>query len=274
MPPENPPPPKSSLYSRFIPREELSSFEAWSPGALSASGGAPPGPRSGVSAANSARGDADPAAQLRAARQAGYQDGYRDGLVALEGFKQSFAQAMTAQIGALLASTTGQLDALQHDMAGSLTDSATRLAQQIVRSELATRPELVADVAHQALDALMLSARHITLRVHPDDQPLVAQGAGDVLAARGARLIADASIERGGCRVDSDIGHVDASIESRWRRCVAALGSERAWDDAGGSDTDAGEASSLVAATAAPGAITPPAAELDSGTPGGAPKLP
>jgi flagellar assembly protein FliH len=272
MPPENTPPPKASLYSRFIPREELSSFEAWAPGALSASAGAPSSPRSGVSAPSNPRGEGGPAAQLRAARQAGYQDGYRDGLVALEGFKQSFAQTMTAQIGALLASIAGQLDALQHDMAGALADSATRLAQQIVRSELATRPELVADVAHQALDALMLSARHITLRVHPDDQPLVAQGAGDVLAARGARLIADASIERGGCRVDSDIGHVDASIESRWRRCVAALGSERAWDDAEDSDAGATEAPSGV--TAAPGAIAPPAPGLDSGAPGGAPNLP
>ena len=229
-------PPKASPYSRFIPREELSSFEAWTPDALSASATGAPNGRSGNGLTSAPRAEQDLAAQLRAARQAGYQDGYRDGLVALDGFKQSFAQQSSAQIGALLQSVGTQLDALQQEMASALADSAVRLAFQIVRTELATRPEQVAEVAEQALDALMLSARHITLRVHPDDQPLVAQGAGDVLAARGARLIADPSMQRGGCVVDSDIAHVDASLPSRWRRCVAALGSELAWENADGAD--------------------------------------
>ena len=230
MPPSSSAPPKTSPYSRFIPREELSSFEAWTPdalaGAADASGRPTVGPMPG------ARAEQGPAALLRAARQAGYQDGYRDGLVALDGFKQSFASQTTAQIGALLHSVGAQLDALQQDMASALADAATRLARQIVRSELATRPELVADVAQQALEALLLSARHITLRVHPDDQPLIAHGAADVLAARGARLIADAAVARGGCLIESDVGSIDASIPSRWRRSVAALGSEQAWDAA------------------------------------------
>ena len=81
-----------------------------------------------------------------------------------------------------------QLAALQQDMARALAATATQLARQIVRSELATRPELVAAVAQEALDTLLLSAQHITLRVHPDDHALVAQAPAEVLAARGARL--------------------------------------------------------------------------------------
>jgi flagellar assembly protein FliH len=255
-PPSSPAPPKSTPYARFIPREELSTFEAWTPGALSRDANAPPSPGHGRRASD--KGQDDSAAQLRAARQAGYQDGYRDGLVALDGFKQSFAQATTAQVGQLLGSVGTQLDALQQQMASAIADAATRLAEQIVRSELSTRPELVADVASQALDALMLSARHITLRVHPDDQPLVAQGAHDVLAARGARLIADPAVQRGGCIVDSDIAHIDASLESRWRRSVAALGSQRAWDDA--------PSPAAISTTAAPSApetaVEPSATDL------------
>ena len=83
--------------------------------------------------------------------------------------------------------------------------------------------ELVATVAQEAIDALLLSARHITVRVHPDDQPLVAQGAADVLQARSARLIADPAIARGGCLVDSDIASVDGTVASRWRRAAASL---------------------------------------------------
>jgi len=218
------------LYSRFIPREELSSFESWSFGDVSA-GVAPVG----APGAREAEAPLDPAElqaqQLRAARQSGYQDGYRDGLVALEGFKQSFASQTTTQVGALVRSVGEQLDALQQEMARALAATATSLARQVLRSELATRPECVTQVAEQALDALLLSARHIVLRVHPDDHALIAAGSADAIAARGARLVADAQIARGGCRIESDIGLVDATVDERWRRAVASLGSDLAWHD-------------------------------------------
>jgi flagellar assembly protein FliH len=230
-------PPKASPYSRFIPREELNSFAAWNPGTLTGGnrGGDQAAANAGLRRAadkETARPNAaeDLAAQLRAARQSGYQDGYRDGLVALESFKQSFAGQMTAQIGLLTQSMGDQLDALEQQMAQCLALSATQLARQIVRSELSVRPELVEAVAREATEALLLSARHITLRVHPDDQPLVAQGAADVLAARGARLIADGSIARGGCLVESDIGVLDATLQARWSRCAAALGNDESWE--------------------------------------------
>ena len=214
------------LYSRFIPREELSSFASWSFGDVSGTAAtAAPGREADV--------PSDPAEllaqQLRAARQAGYQDGYRDGLVALEGFKQSFASQTTTQVGALVRSVGEQLDALQQEMARALAASAASLARQVLRSELAARPECVAAVAEQAIDALLLSARHIVLRVHPDDHALITGSSAEAIEARGARLVADATIGRGGCRVESDIGQVDATIDERWRRAVAALGSELTW---------------------------------------------
>lgn len=214
----------ASMYARFIPREELSSFAAWSPGSLSGE------EEAAAAAAEPALSPEEQQAEaLRAARQGGYHDGYRDGIAALESFKQSFASQATAQVGALMQSYGDQMDLLQQAMASALADAATALARQVVRGELAANPQQVAMVAREALETLLLSARHVTVRVHPDDQPLVAQGAEEVLAARGARLLADAGVTRGGCIVESDIGIIDASIESRWRRAAAALGSEAPW---------------------------------------------
>lgn len=233
---KNVPPPegaKPSVYARFIPREELGSFATWSPGTLGDTGKeAPP---SGVFRAPPSPPEKPPmpdvGAQLHAARQGGYQDGYRDGLAALEQFKQSFAAQMTAQIGQLTQSYGQELDALRQDMARALAVSATHLARQIVRSELTAQPEMVAAVAQQALDTLLMSARQITVHVHPDDHALVAQGAAEILAARGARLLADVTITRGGCLVESDIGVIDASMAARWKRAVASLGCEEPWEE-------------------------------------------
>ena len=229
----NVPPPagggkSAAMYTRFIPREELSSFAAWTPGSL---GGDEEASAAAAAAEPQKSAEELQVEALRSARQGGYHDGYRDGLAALESFKQSFAQQATAQMGALVQSYAGQMDVLQQAMATALADAAVALARQVVRGELLANPQQVAVVAQEAIESLLLSARHITVRVHPDDQPLVAQGAQEILAARGARLVADAAVVRGGCLVESDIGIVDASIESRWRRAAAALGSEAPWSE-------------------------------------------
>ena len=224
----NVPPPqghdaRTAAYARFIPREELSSFAAWSPGAF----GEPAD--TGAAAQGAVPSEQDLAEQLRAAHQAGYHDGYRDGLAALEQFQQNLARQSGAQLGALLAATQEQLAALQQEMAAALALAATQIARQVVRSELALRPEFVAHVAEEAVDALLQGARHLTVRVHPDDHGLVARGAAEAIGAREIRLVADAGVGRGGCIVESDSGAIDASIDTRWRRACATLGIAGDW---------------------------------------------
>jgi flagellar assembly protein FliH len=232
---------KPSVYSRFIPREELSDFAAWNPGMLDAQGSTQQSLGVQRPAAPTPLGPSpedELQSLLQAGRQQAYQDGYRDGLAALDGFKQTHARQLNLQVGALLQSIGSQLDGLQQDMARAMAVSATNLARQIVRTELKARPDLIAMVATEAVDTLLLSARHITLRVHPDDHALVVQGAAEVLAARGARVIADSNLARGGCLVESDIGSIDATMETRWRRTSAALGCDDAWAPAA-DDADA-----------------------------------
>ena len=150
---KNVPPPAGSQggspYARFIPREELGDFASWKPGTLRRRR------RPAADAATGRGGRADGAAtgghRVAAARQAGYQDGYRDGLVALESFKQSFAQQATAQVGALLdgfdapARRAGAAEMAQPRW----PRTAVQLARQVRAQRAATRPELVASVARR-----------------------------------------------------------------------------------------------------------------------------
>jgi len=209
--------PNPSPHHRFIPREELQGFASWKPGAF------------GGGAAAAAPEAPEQQALLHAARQTGYQEGYRDGLAALENFKRSVLQQNAAQFGALLQQFDEQLDALEFDMARALTRVAASIAQQVVRDELQANPERIARVAHEAVEAVLMSARHIVLQVNPQDHALVDQGAADAIAARGARLVSDAGIERGGCRVLSDVGTIDARIGARWARASATVGVDMPW---------------------------------------------
>lgn len=247
-----PPPPggeaaTSHPYARFIPREEIRTVAAWSPLAIGperrsangdrrrANGDAPPEPPPpdpAAEAAEAARA-AERAQEVQAARHAGYQDGYRDGLVALESFKQSYAQQVTAQVGQLFDACAAQLDALQPRLADTVAEAALRLARLVVRDELRRSPEVVVAVARDAIEALAAGTRAMELHLHPDDQALVAQGAAELLERRRVQLVADPAVERGGCRLVSPMGDVDATIAERWTAAVARLDrADVAWRDA------------------------------------------
>jgi flagellar assembly protein FliH len=101
----------------------------------------------------------------------------------------------------------------------------------VLRSELQADPARVRHVAADAVDAVLASARRITLHLHPQDLPLVADAPPEPLPAREVRLVADETIERGGCRVESDLGAVDARISTRWSQAAAAVGVDAAWRD-------------------------------------------
>lgn len=224
--------------SRFIPREELENFAAWSPGSFGgpATKSAHPSerPENKVHAAPPPPPppptEAEWMESVQHARDSGYQDGYRDGQVALEAFKENFARQMAAQFGALLANLDDQWNGLEEEMALAVTRTAVQLARQVVRHELGTRPEIVSKVAQEAVGAIVLSARHLRVRIHPADHQHVTDGAGEALKARDARLVADPTIEPGGCVVESDLGQVDARIGTRWAAAAAVFGRDDTWD--------------------------------------------
>lgn len=241
---DRPSPRAAGSYARFIPREELEGFSAWKPGSFGDDPSLKPQAAPPVPDAESLRRQAEAlalaqarraeearqraeAARLQAlqeAREGGYHDGYRDGLEALENFKRSFATQTSAQVGALLQQFQQQLEGVEQDLARRVTGIVLEVARQVLRSELQLRPDSVLAVTQEALGSLLTSARHVVLRVHPDDHALIADGCAELLAARGARLQRDAQVERGGCLVESDIATVDARVGTRWHRAMVAMG--------------------------------------------------
>lgn len=107
-----------------------------------------------------------------------------------------------------------------------LIEMCLTISRHIVRRELTTdSTQLV-----QLIEALLGEAAEdhtLTLKVHPNDLALLEQHLElNNLAERTGRtytLRADAQIERGGCRVESDVQVFDASIEKRFSFIEQAL---------------------------------------------------
>lgn len=103
-----------------------------------------------------------------------------------------------------------------------LVKLALRVAEKILRQKLEISPEAVVPMVDEALRSVRAQQQaKIVLRVHPSDR--------EVLAARRQRwlerypsiasldIIGDETLQRGGCRLETDFGMVDATIETQIR---------------------------------------------------------
>lgn len=100
---------------------------------------------------------------------------------------------------------------------GSVAALALAVARRLVGEELDAHPERVRATVKDAIDRVRRAGR-VRVRVSPAD-------AADA-EGLGAEVVEDASIERGGCVVESDLGEVDARIEVRLEALALALTSQ------------------------------------------------
>lgn len=95
---------------------------------------------------------------------------------------------------------------------------ALSAAKQIVGEELALAPERALAIVAPLIARLRRSSV-LTLRLHPEDAAFVQHHASELLrsskSAARIQVEGDAAIARGGCLVVSDIGSLDARLESR-----------------------------------------------------------
>ena len=160
---------------------------------------------------------------------AGHSEGYAAGLAAGHDEGLAGAQASVAKIDALMASLQKSLDSVDQQVANRLLATAVEIASQMLRQSLRIKPELLLPVVREAVATLYPHGGHPTLFAHPDDAALIRTHLGEQLAHSNWRIIDDASLSAGGCRVEVGASEVDATLETRWRRVIDAIGISPEW---------------------------------------------
>ena len=222
-------------HSRFIPGEEVGAVTDWQFGAVDQSS-------LRFAAKLKAQEEAQAQAKESVLRQAGFDDGYSQGFAqghaqaTLEGQRQineyiaTQGQEAALQFGQLLESAQAQIAEQEQVMAKGVLELACELARQVLRHELSTNPNALQPVIREALGVLAIDSKAALVRLNPLDQDVLAEVLRTEFSGLSLTLLADTSIARGGCLVESAGTVVDGTLEKRWQRSVASLGLDSAWE--------------------------------------------
>lgn len=158
-------------------------------------------------------------AELEAqARAEGFAAGRREGLAAA----QQDIREHHAQLDVLFEAAARPMQALDARTEQALASLAMLVARRVLACELRLTPELVLRAVQQAAAAMPAVGQALRVHVHPDDLALLQASA---TVDSHWECVADPTLARGGCQLESARSQLDARVETRLAAVVdAALG--------------------------------------------------
>lgn len=174
----------------------------------------------------------EPDFSLDALLQDRYQDGFRDGLKMAE----DKALQATRQEALRLGKTLSQRFASLHEsfereflrqeqaVAESLIDLALEIAAKVLAKQISVDRQTALPVVQECISLLPKPARSTMLRVNPDDLSWLQSSLATELRQHQIELLADESIQAGGCQLSNEQFEIQSSLSSRWRNTLAAIG--------------------------------------------------
>ena len=181
------------------------------------------------------------AEELEAIREQARAEGYAEGLAEgrAEGHAQGYAEgaaqgqqeagAELEHLRAIAATFSDAVVQADETIAHDVLELALRLARGMVRTAFDVRPELILPVVQEAIGYLPVLAQPAVLTLNPQDAEIVRDAMGQELIKGGWRIAEDASMARGGCKVDTASNQIDAQATARWQRLTHSLGQNIEW---------------------------------------------
>lgn len=164
------------------------------------------------------------------ARQSGYAAGFSEGKAAHEATLTESELIHSSHFSALIENLQDALSSIDQTVADQLLLLAVEIAGQVCRSNIAVKKDVLLPIIREAITALPLHHAHLVLRLNPADAENVREYLGEQFAQNGTKIIEDNTITTGGCQLQAGASEVDASIETRWKRVLEAIGTEpQAW---------------------------------------------
>ncbi len=152
-------------------------------------------------------------AEIEAIERQAREEGFNAGLAEGRAMAKRELASRVARLDALFAAVERPFADLDSDVAGDLALLATVIAERVLGYEIATRPEKIVDVVHQAVDALPAATRHLKIHLNPADAAIVREHRSSL--DHEGTVVDDANLERGDVRLESEQSRLDARVRTR-----------------------------------------------------------
>lgn len=166
------------------------------------------------------------AKQIESIEAAAYEEGFARGRA--EGLKAGAGevQAQAQRLRALLDHCAKPLTQLDAEVEAALVELALQAARRLVQGEFELDPSRMAGTVREAIAALAVVPRELRVHLHPEDARLLQDQLAPPPEVAAWRLVPDASLQRGDCRISGETGWIDATLASRTRSMAQTLTAE------------------------------------------------
>ena len=142
-------------------------------------------------------------------------------------------ESALAEVTALLVSARAVAEVERASAKDAAVVLARKMAEKIIGRAVDLDPSVMGEIAGQALAASRARGGAVVLRVHPDDLAAIEQSRAQwlrrIASAASVRVVADASVGRDGCVVETPVGRLDARLQTQLDALERALRGTGLW---------------------------------------------
>jgi flagellar assembly protein FliH len=165
-------------------------------------------------------------AGVKEGREAGFQEGRDAGFAEGHAHGMEAAREETEKLRLLVQNCADALANIEAETGEALVGLALSVARQVIRSTIKAEPERILDLIREVVQLDGASQGILKIRLNPADIELVEQFLERDPTVSHWRLQADMGIDRGGCIVETGLGNIDATLQTRWQRVASTLGAK------------------------------------------------
>lgn len=154
--------------------------------------------------------------QLQAYYEKGYAEGQQETAAELEREYSARLMEKTEEFSRILQSIERNLSDYESAFDRIVIEVVTAMTEKIIKRE-ANLQSFITETLREAVRKV-LGADEIIIRLHPDDLQEINSAGGELMLDESFSKIkfeADAKIDRGGCMVETEVGNVDARINTQ-----------------------------------------------------------
>jgi flagellar assembly protein FliH len=148
--------------------------------------------------------------KIRAAHQQGVQEGQST-------LRQEMAgqlEAMNVRMARAIEEMSGLRQRFRQEAEADVVTLALAIARRVLHRELTVAPDALLGLVKAALEKIEAREVH-TVRIRPEDAPMVKQFLGKMGLPQRVEIVADPGLERGAVILASSRGSLDASVETQ-----------------------------------------------------------